>query len=161
MSPDQPPVTPLGLAFALPALAEALPDEERATRLHVEGDRCEVDGELFFVRGRLQLPLAEASDVFEWTVWASLGGAAYVQLCEALESPDAELPKPLPARMATRLPHYPETLDLRLRLHPQPGALPLLVVENEGHPLAWEQRDGISVERLREFAQTIRHGHAH
>lgn len=151
----------LGLAFALPALVEAMSEEERAARVHVEGDRCELDGEQFFVRARIQLPLVEAGEVFEWTVWVTLGGAPYVRICEALDGATDEMPKPAPALLATRLPLYPDTLDLRCRVHAQERALPLCVVESAAHPLAFDQHMGITIDRVREFIDVLRHGHAH
>lgn len=143
---------PFGLSFPAPAYVDAIPDAERDARVVVEGDCCEIDGELFFVRARIQLPVAGAgadAPVFEWRVWASVSAAAYVRLADAFENPDADVPPPSVAFVSSRLPEYPDTLDLKAMLHPQMGELPLLVLPASDHPLATEQQEGISIERVR------------
>lgn len=147
---------PFGLSFPSPAYVEAIPEAEREARVSQEGDCCEIDGELFFVRARVQLPVMDGgaeAPVFEWRVWVSVGGAAYVRLADGFDDIDAEPGAPAVAFVSSRLPDYPDTLDLRGLLHAQPGELPLFVLFASDHPLALEQRDGISIERVRALMQ--------
>lgn len=143
---------PFGLSFPAPAYVEAIPEAERDARVVLEGDCCEIDGELFFVRARIQLPVADAgaaAPVFEWRVWVSVSAASYVRLADAFENPEAEAARATPAFVSSRLPEYPDTLDLKGLLHPQATELPLLVLSLIDHPLVMEQQDGISIERVR------------
>lgn len=143
---------PFGLSFPVPAYVDAIPEAEREARVVVEGDCCEIDGELFFVRARIQIPVVDAgadAPVFEWRVWVSVGGAAYVRLSEGFADPEADVPAATVAFVSSRVPGYPDTLDLRGRLHAQPGELPLLVLSDSDHPLAAEQVGGITIEKVR------------
>lgn len=145
---------PFGLSFPSPAYVDAIPVSERGARVSIDGDLCTIDGEHFFVRARVQLPVSEGgaeAPVFEWRVWASVSGADWVRLAEGFDGGDASPLAPSVAFVASRLPDYPDTLDLKGRLHAQPGALPILVLAESEHPLAIEQADGISIERVRHF----------
>ncbi|HXN55442.1 MAG TPA: DUF2199 domain-containing protein [Myxococcales bacterium] len=58
------------------------------------------------------------------------------------------------------LPGYPSTLWLKTRAHLRPAPLrPVLELEPTDHPLALEQRNGISIDRFREIALTHVPGH--
>jgi hypothetical protein len=62
--------------------------------------------------------------------------------------------------LSTELPIYqPSTLNLKTVVHMQPvGLRPLVELEPTEHPLAVEQREGISIGRVQEFAERILHG---
>jgi hypothetical protein len=61
--------------------------------------------------------------------------------------------------LSTQLPVYPaETLNLKTEVHTEPvGTRPHVVLEPTGHPLAVEQRNGITTDRVQEIAETILH----
>ncbi|HEX8025536.1 MAG TPA: DUF2199 domain-containing protein, partial [Candidatus Limnocylindrales bacterium] len=53
---------------------------------------------------------------------------------------------------------YPSTLNLKLGIRSRPvGQRPALELEAADHPLAIEQRDGITVDRVREINSLLRH----
>jgi hypothetical protein len=53
---------------------------------------------------------------------------------------------------------YPTTLNLALNVHTRPiGQRPFLEVEPTDHPLAVEQREGITLDRVREINALMRH----
>ncbi len=54
--------------------------------------------------------------------------------------------------------YSPTTLNLKTRVHTRPvGERPFVELEPTGHPLAVEQRTGITWDRVREIAETVRH----
>ena len=54
--------------------------------------------------------------------------------------------------LSTRIADYPETLSLKMYAHIQkPCMRPHFQLEESDHPLAQEQRNGISPERIREI----------
>jgi hypothetical protein len=61
--------------------------------------------------------------------------------------------------LTTELPVYPATtLNLKTRVHTRPvGERPFVELQLTDHPLAIEQRTGISLERVREIASVVRH----
>lgn len=60
--------------------------------------------------------------------------------------------------LSTALPLYPETLHLKTHVHTRlVGQRPFIELEPTDHPLAVEQRDGITMERVREIAEALLH----
>ena len=57
----------------------------------------------------------------------------------------------------TEIPIYqPTTLSLETHVHTQPvGARPLVELEHTDHPLAVEQRTGITVARVQQIAEAL------
>jgi hypothetical protein len=61
--------------------------------------------------------------------------------------------------LSSRLPLYPETLSLKTNVHTRPvGQRPFIELEPTDHPLAVEQRNGITMARVREIAAALLHG---
>ena len=60
--------------------------------------------------------------------------------------------------LCSAVPGYPDTQQLKtmVRVRPWPTR-PFVELEPTGHPLAIEQREGISVARAREIAERIMH----
>jgi hypothetical protein len=53
---------------------------------------------------------------------------------------------------------YPETLNLKANVHSRSiRERPLIVLEPTDHPLSIEQRDGVSIQRIREIAECTLH----
>ena len=60
--------------------------------------------------------------------------------------------------LSTRLELYPETMSLKTHVHTRPvGQRPFIELEPTDHPLAVEQRSGITMVRVREIAATLLH----
>ncbi len=60
--------------------------------------------------------------------------------------------------LCTRLPEYPDTMYLKTMVHQRAvGQRPTVELEPTDHPLALEQRHGISPERLRQIAEKLLH----
>jgi hypothetical protein len=49
-----------------------IPEAERSARCKLTTNTCIVDGEHFFVRGSLEIPVHDADEPFIWGVWVSL-----------------------------------------------------------------------------------------
>lgn len=60
--------------------------------------------------------------------------------------------------LTTALPGYPSTVNLKTMLHWRPpGELPAVELEPTDHPLAVEQRTGITVARVEALAASLLH----
>ena len=60
------------------------------------------------------------------------------------------------------VPCYPETLQVKAMVHTRRvGLRPLVELEPTDHPLAVEQRDGITWRRVQEIAEAVLHGDHH
>jgi hypothetical protein len=116
-------------------------------------DCCIIDGEHFFVRCVLELSIVGASDaVFGYGVWSTLSKKNFdIYLSHFDEGQRGEL-GPWFGWFSNRLKGYPDTLNLKCQVHPQPNRQrPLIEIEPADHPLAIEQRDGITFDRLLEI----------
>ncbi|PPK68290.1 DUF2199 domain-containing protein [Actinokineospora auranticolor] len=149
----------LPLAYSAPAPAFWEPDMEGRPNTGLSDELCVIDGENFFIRARIVLPVVDAEDPFEWGVWVSLSEANFRRATDLWEDP-ARVDEPAYfGWLSTEVPLYePTTLNLKTRVHSQPlGVRPLVELEPTDHPLAVEQRDGIPLSRVREIAEQLLH----
>jgi hypothetical protein len=137
-----------------PGSAEKAPNEEvlRSTNFLSE-DFCILEGEHFFVRCVLELPLkGTAGECFGFGVWSSLSEANFARYRETFDSGQQGDLGPWFGWFSNRLKGYPDTLNLKCQVHPRAGRRrPWIEIVDAEHPLAVEQRDGITVERLVEL----------
>ena len=115
-------------------------------------DYCAIEDRDFFVRGIINLPIIGTAESLCWGVWGSLGRENFEKLLHMQDDPKrVELP-PMFSWMSTRIPEYPETLNLKLYCHVQEvGRRPFFEVEATDHPLAQEYHNGITPERVKEI----------
>lgn len=123
-------------------------------------EQCVIGGDSFFVRALIQIPVVDGDENFEWGVWVSLSESNFDLVSETWDTEGREEMDPMFGWLSTELPVYdPSTLDLKTMLHTQPvGLRPLVELEPTDHPLAVEQRDGITVARVQELAEILLHG---
>lgn len=148
---------PFAYAMAAPVYwSPALAENPGST---LTDESCVIGNEHFFVRGRIVLPVRDADEDFEWGVWVSLSKENFVRMGDVFEDPARVQEPPYFGWLSTALPGYePTTLNLKTNLHTQEiGVRPLIEVEPTGHPLAVEQREGITVARVQEFAEIALH----
>lgn len=118
-------------------------------------------GEHFFVRGRLVIPVTDAAPgtEFDWGAWVSLSRDNFARSRSLWTTAGREREEPYFGWLSTDLPLYqPSTLSLKTRVRTQPvGQRPLVELEPIDHPLAVEQRTGITLARVQEIAETLLH----
>ncbi|MFC5750370.1 DUF2199 domain-containing protein [Actinomadura rugatobispora] len=133
----------------------AHPDSE------LTSDQCVINGEHLFVKGLIEIPII-GGDVFSWAAWVSLSPQNFARMSELWESPGRENEPPYFGWLATELFLYDQsTLNLKTHVHTRPvGRRPSIELEPTDHPLAVEQRTGISTERLQWFAEQLMHPEA-
>jgi hypothetical protein len=141
-----------------PVPFHSIPQEEREARCNLTSDLCVIDRQEFFVRGCLEIPVVDGPRPFVWGVWASLSVYNFKRMGELWESPGRENEPPYFGWLCTALPMYPETLLLKTHVHTRPvGQRPFVELEPTDHPLAVEQRQGITMDRVREIAEALLH----
>jgi hypothetical protein len=140
--------------------AERKPNADIVSATHIlTEDFCILDGEHFFVRGVLELPIIGASgERFGFGVWTTLSRKNFDLYLASFDSGEQGHLGPWFGWFSNRLSGYPDTLNLKCQVHPQDGRKrPLIALEATDHPLAVEQHEGITFDRLLEiYAQ---HGH--
>ncbi|MEC3918875.1 DUF2199 domain-containing protein [Nocardia sp. CDC160] len=146
---------PLGYAAPAPAYWHA--DLAHQPDNMLEGERCVIAGTHFFVRARLVLPIVETGGEFEWGVWVSVSEQSFGRMSQLWDRPERVEEPPYFGWLATELaPYEPTTLNLKTNLHTQPvGIRPLVELEPTDHPLAIEQRHGITLPRIQSIAERL------
>jgi hypothetical protein len=127
----------------------------------LERERCIIKAEHFYIRGRIVLPITGAAPgaEFDWGVWVSLSRDNFVRAQSVWSAPEREREQPYFGWLSTELPLYrPSTLLLKTRVHTQAtGQRPLIELEPTDHPLAVEQRTGITMARVQQIAESLLH----
>jgi hypothetical protein len=143
---------PLDWAFEAPNYWNDIPEAERATRGMLSSDFCIAD-EHYFIRGCLQVPIIGSDDRLVWGVWASQSATSFARARELSDRDPDPGEKPRFGWLCNEIRIYqPSTLHLRTSVHFQPrNRRPLIELEPTDHPLAIEQRDGITLERVQEI----------
>jgi len=140
----------------------AIPEAERAARCDLGSDDCVIDGASFFVRGCLEIPVRGVDQPLMWGVWVSLSQESYVAWVKMFLEEHRSHVGPFFGWLNTWLKPYPETTNLKTHVHLRDhGFRPLIELEPTDHPLAAEQRNGISVERVAEIYAIMMHGRDH
>ena len=142
------------LSFAAPAPELWQPEMAADESCLLDADLCVIGGERFFVRGLIELPVWDSPDVFTYSMWVSLSRPNFTRAVDVWEQPGRETEPPCFGWLANAIAGYePTTLNLRTNVHTRPvGQLPYIELEPTGHPLAVEQRTGISRVRLEQIA---------
>ena len=136
--------------------AVIVPPEEFDERVAENADQCIVDGEHYFVRGHIEIPVTGSNKIFIWSVWVSLSEASFEHMSEHWEADGRENCEPYFGWLLTSLPCYPETLHLKTSVQSQPvGQVPLISIEPTEHPLSIEQQSGITMERVHEIVHQV------
>ena len=147
--------------FAAPAQALAVPRGERASRVELTEDDCVIDGREFFVKGLLEIPVHEAQESFTWGVWLSLSEASYLRFAELFGNPTRGAGESFFGWLCNSLPDYPETQLLKTHVHVREYPMrPLVELAPTDHPLAVDQREGLTRERAVTMAERLLHAPA-
>jgi hypothetical protein len=137
----------------------SIPDDERQLRVDLNTDFCVIDDEFFFVRGLIEIPVIGLDEPFAWGVWASLSKANFKLYLDHFDDQKRDELGPFFGWLSAALAPYPDTENLKTDVHPRkPDLRPLIKLEPTDHPLAVEQRRGITQERLAQIYEISLHG---
>jgi hypothetical protein len=118
----------------------------------LDEDYCAIEGNGFFVRGLIHLPIIGTAETLRWGVWGSLSQTNFETLLRMDEDPKRVELKPMFSWLSTQISGYPETLSLKMYAHIQRvGWRPHFELEPTDHPLSREYHHGISPERVKEI----------
>jgi hypothetical protein len=134
-----------------------VPIDERDKRCSLGTDDCVIDEKWFFVRGCIDIPVHGETDKFTWGVWVSLSEDSFKQWVAAFHAKQRSHIGPFFGWLNAWLKPYPNTTNLKTRVHLRDnGIRPYIELEPTNHPLALEQREGISSTRVAEiYAQMV------
>jgi len=133
-------------------------DEHERKHFQINSDLCRNNqsGDCF-IRAVLPIPVHETQSVFCYGIWTTLSEDNFQTYVNTCNEGQGQL-GPWFGWFASDLNGYPETLNLKSRVYPQPnGKRPYVELEPTDHPLALEQRNGISTSRIFELFKANGH----
>lgn len=132
-----------------PAHYLAIAENERSARCILTTDTCVIDDQAFYVRGCLEISVIGTEQVFSWGVWTSLSEANFRIYQDLFDQDHRSEQGPFFGWFAVSIPLYPDTLHLKSHVHLRDhGIRPYVELEPTHHPLAVEQRNGITMGRV-------------
>lgn len=145
---------PLSFAADYPDNYARLSRNDREARCIIGSDQCIIDQAQFYIRGCLEIPIQNTTQVFLWGLWASIWERDFDEISDRWQSRGRENSTgPYKGRLANSLSIYAPTANLRLTIHVQPvGQRPLFAIDDLEHPLSLEQKNGITIGKAREYA---------
>lgn len=150
-------------SFGAPWAASQIPTEELPERLKITGEFAVINKQTF-LQGCIPIPVIGREMPFYWCVWASFSCKDFARAAYVRSIPD-EYRRKEPnylGELANKIEIYPNTLGLKLQIETRPfGQKHFFRLLPMQHSLAVEQRDGISLERLREISQLLEHKWQH
>jgi hypothetical protein len=122
-------------------------------------DFCVVEGHHFFVRGVLQIPIL-GSDGYRFGIgaWSTLSRDNFTRYIDTFDSGEQGGLGPWSGWFSNRIKGYPDTINLKCLVHPMSGRQrPLIELVQDGHPLALDQRRGVTFDRLLDLLAAFGH----
>jgi hypothetical protein len=151
-------VLPLSYSVKAPHAATLIPPEQIESRIVMTAEQCVIDGRDFYLRGRIPVPIHGIEQPFIWGVWAEISPKTFLRAQQLWKTPGREAEPPFPGWLNSEILPYGDTLNLELSIRTQPvGRRPHFFVTDADHPLAIEQREGITLERIERLAEAILH----
>lgn len=150
----------MSLDCPLPVWIECISEAERPTRCEMlMNDLCVLDGEHFFIRGELQIPVPALDESLVLAVWVSLSEKNFRRMLEFWDSPSRLNEPPSFGWFSSQLAGFPDTVNLKSRVHmTEVGTRVRIDIEPTEHPLAVACHYGISSEDLESLVATLIHG---
>lgn len=147
------------LVAPAPASYFSIPADDRELRCVLGSDDCIIDNKWFFVKGLIEIPVIGEEELFSWGVWVSLSENSYSQWREVFDIDRRSHVGPFFGWLNSVLSPYPSTLNMKTQVHLRDlGIRPYVELDTSDHPLAAEQRQGITVDRVAELYALAVHG---
>lgn len=151
-------VLPLSYSVKAPRAASLIPPDEIEQRVVITPDQCVIDGKDFYLRGRIVIPILDYDEPFIWGVWAEISPKNFIGTIELWQAQGREAEPQFPGWIDTEIPLFGDTINLLVDVQTQRvGRRPHFTVADREHPLAVEQRHGISLLRVQQIGELILH----
>jgi hypothetical protein len=147
---------PFAYVVMEPDAWRAVPVDERSERGTLWTDTCIIDQQQFYVRGRILVPVAGHTEPFIFNLWAAVSQQDFVRYGQLWDVERRAQEAPLAGRLANTIAGYPPALGLECKVVLQDARVrPSFELPSPDHPLALEQRRGITLDRVKEIAAVM------
>lgn len=151
-------VLPLSYSVKAPMAASRIPIEELEQRIVISPDQCVIDGKDFYLRGRIAIPIVDLDEPFIWGVWAEVSPINFMRTMDLWMTPGRESEPPFPGWLDSEIPLYGNTINVEVAVQTQiAGRRPHFTIIDQDHALAFEQRNGLTLEEVAEIAAYMFH----
>jgi hypothetical protein len=152
------PDLPLSYSVKAPLAVAAIPMDGLEERVVFTPDQCVIDGKDFYLRGRILVPVIGLEEPFVWGVWVEVSPKSFLKTNELWTVAGREMEPAFSGWLNSQLPLFGDTLNLEVSVQTQMvGSRPHFTVVDEEHPLGVEQRNGITMQRVKEIAEKMLH----
>jgi hypothetical protein len=149
---------PMSYSVRAPMAVAVIPEHQLDRRVIFTLDQCIIDGRDFYLRGRIPVPIIGMEQPFIWGVWARISKEDFTRANDMWKVPGRENEPPFRGWLDSAIPFYGDTLNLALRVWTQVvGRRPSFELLDSTHPVAREQQDGVSMQRVRDIAAEFVH----
>lgn len=140
------------LTYRAPMYVHDIPEREQKDRVQLTADTCAIDGEHFFVRTVLLIPIQGTTESLEFGVWQSVSEKNYLSYCSLLKGKPYDDPGYVVGWISNPIPTFaePETVMSRFQF-PTDDQRPEIEIEPTDHPLSVAQREGIPLSQVEEL----------
>lgn len=155
---------PFDLAANAPDPWPHATDYEPNGALRMDGDFlsedfCVLNGEHFFVRAVMTIPVHGMADDFGFGCWSTLSRQNFEKYVDAFDSPRPSQEELWSGWLCNRMADFVEDDPLGVWVQLRPGRQrPLLWAMDDDHPLALAQENGISADQLMKIFRHYGHG---
>ncbi len=120
---------------------------------YLSNDICIVNGEDYFIRCVLYLPiLGTSNEKLGYGVWSSVSEANFKKYRNTFNEPKQDQIAPWFGWLSNSLKGYPDSFKLKCNVFLQNDhKRPLIELQESDHPLSIEQHKGITIDRLFEI----------
>lgn len=147
---------PLCFGSEYPDYYFSVPPDERENRIELAESLCIVDGEHFFHRCRLTIPIIDYDEDLVFNVWASISSDNFSKRIDLWENPDRINEDSYFGWLQTNVPTYGETLNIKtISSEQEVGFIPQIKSIEEGHHLTIDQENGITYKKALEIVDEI------
>jgi hypothetical protein len=147
---------PGALGYVKPYQYFRVPEADRSRRVKVNSDLCQVDDNIFALRGVIEIPLLDGATIegtswFEFGIWAVVAPAYFYRYLE-LYDVDGSSEEPFSCLLDGEPPGYDGLLGHPAEVHlRQVGQRPLFKLRPSDHRMYLEQTNGITLRQVHEI----------
>jgi hypothetical protein len=151
------------LAAFAPDFWSGAEEREPNSALRMEGDFlsedfCVIDGDSFFIRCVVEIPVHGLADKFGFGAWSSLSRANFEIYIDRFDDGDYAGMGPWTGWFSNNFATFADTLRQPCWVHPQlDRQRPVITLDDAGHPLSVAQEHGVSAERILEIYAAYGH----
>lgn len=133
------------LTFDRPGYVNSISEEEREARVKIDADLCAVDGEHFFIRAVLLIPIVDSDENLGFGVWVSQKKENFETYVNNYDTSEIG---PFFGWLSNEFNYGGKpTTNHKTMAHFQGGGQrPLIELDESNHPLYLAQKNGITME---------------